>query len=311
MELPSQIIHGIDRFTTECNFMNGGLVLDLDGTALLEQEGKVFISSAVEEGVKAVHTLGRPVVLNTLRFPLSVLSTVGEGWYQITNVPILTVLLNGALTGYIVRNNGKLEYEELSAHPLNLQEIEKILEGVEELVEAGITDLLLFYYSRDWREGETLWTPQSGRVESLKQRYTSAQRVFAGNLSVLKAELLHREICMTCLFVDRPEDTLMAYQHSKRNSFFTAPGVDKASGLIRVAERIGFSVKDSMGAGDTIMDSFLAEVGLAVIVGRANLPYSGTHSTIRVESPQQLGQLIAGLTERANKRFELEKTKTH
>ena len=137
MELPSKIIQGIDRFTTECNFMNGGLVLDLDGTALLEQNGKVFISGAVEEGVKAVHTLGRPVVLNTLRFPLSVLGTVGEAWYQIADVPILTVLLNGSVTGYIVRSNGKLEYEELSAVPLKPQEIEKTLEGLEELIEAG------------------------------------------------------------------------------------------------------------------------------------------------------------------------------
>src|SRR5438270_1776620 len=95
------------------------LALDLDGTALLEDHGKVFISSSVEKGVRAIHDLKIPVVLNTLRFPLSVITTVGHAWYEIADVPILTVLLNGSVLGYIKCADGQLHYEEIAAFPLS------------------------------------------------------------------------------------------------------------------------------------------------------------------------------------------------
>jgi len=135
------------------------LVLDLDGTALLEDHGKVFISSSVEEGVKALYKLKLPVVLNTLRFPLSVISTIGEAWSQLGDVPILTVLLNGSLLGQIRRKEGKVVYEEMAAFPMNPEEIAAVVEGVDELVRAKIHDCLFFFYPRNWKEGEILWTP--------------------------------------------------------------------------------------------------------------------------------------------------------
>src|SRR5215207_10540056 len=92
------------------------LALDLDGTALMEDRGRIFISGTVEKGVKAMHDLGRTVVINTLRFPLSVIHTVGDAWYQIADAPILTVLLNGSVLGYIKRTtDGELHYEEILA----------------------------------------------------------------------------------------------------------------------------------------------------------------------------------------------------
>ena len=302
MTLPPEILGSLEEFAGRADFRKGALVLDLDGTALLEREGKVFISSAVEKAVRAVHDIKRPVILNTLRFPISVLTTVGEAWYQIADVPILTVLLNGAVSGYIVRTNGKLEYEELMSFPLNEAEIRKMLDGIEELLEANITDLVLFYYSRDWRAGETVWTPHADRVEGLKKKYRSASRVIAGTSADLELELLGKEICMACLFIDRPADTLMAYQHTKRNSFLTAAGINKATGLRALAERLGISLDDSIGAGDTEMDSFLSEVGLAVIVGRSELSYRGKAGTIRVADPQELGEMILQFTAAAERK---------
>jgi len=299
MHLPAETVAQVDNFAELCNFENGGLVLDLDGTALLEREGRVLISTAVEKGVRAVHDLERPVILNTLRFPISVLTTVGEAWYQIADVPILTVLLNGSVSGYIVRANGKLEYQELLSFPLKPAEIEKMLTGVAELLSAGISDVLLFFYTRNWREGESLWTPHPERIDSLKQKYQSASRVVSGSLAELRKELFRHEICMTCLFIDRPQDTLMAYQHSKRSSFFTAPGIDKGTGLRALGQRLGFSLDDSIGAGDTEMDSFLSEVGLAIIVGRSQLSYRGKRATVRVANPQELGDLILRFASKA------------
>ncbi len=285
-------MESLKRFVEGSDLAKTFLALDLDGTALLEDHGKVFISSSVEKGVKAIHDFQIPVVLNTLRFPMSVINTVGEAWYQIADVPILTVLLNGSVLGYIKCDDGDLHYEELAAFPLTQLEIKSMLKGVTQLIEDGIDDLLVFFYSRNWKEGETLWTPRKERVPALQKKFVSASRVFSGSVDELTEELLRREICMATLFVDRPQDLLMAYQHSKRNSFFTTKGVNKASGLRAVAEKINRSCTEALGAGDTEMDTFLSEVGFAVIVGDAKLRFRGRRETIRVATPQELGDLM-------------------
>src|SRR5207302_4930642 len=156
MENNAHWLEPLKKFARSSDFSKTFLALDLDGTALLEDHGKVFISSSVEKGVKAIHDLKIPVVLNTLRFPLSVITTVGHAWYQIADVPILTVLLNGSVLGYIKCDEDQLHYEEIAAYPLSQSEIAAMLEGVTQLMKAGIDDLLLFFYSRDWKEGETL-----------------------------------------------------------------------------------------------------------------------------------------------------------
>jgi len=291
--IAAQWLEPLQKFAAASDFSQAFLALDLDGTALLEDHGKVFISSSVEKGVKAVHDLKMPVVVNTLRFPLSVIRTIGEAWYQIADVPILTVLLNGSVLGYIKRTDAGLHYEELAAHPLRPEEINSVLEGVAQLLKARIDDVIVFFYSRDWKEGETLWTPKADRVPGLQKKFVSASRVISGNVEQLAAELSRREICMMSLFIDRPRDTLMAYQHSKRNSFFTAQGVNKASGQREVAAKLNLSPDQSLGAGDTEMDTFLSEVGFAVIVGDAKLSFRGRKETVRVATPVELGELIS------------------
>jgi hydroxymethylpyrimidine pyrophosphatase-like HAD family hydrolase len=292
MKTNSPWLDPLKKFAESSDVSKAFLALDLDGTALLEDKGKVFISGSVEKGVKAIHDLKIPVVLNTLRFPLSVITSVGEAWYQIADVPILTVLLNGSVLGYIKCVNHELRYEEITAYPLSHGEIKTMLDGVAQLTKGGIDDVLLFFYSRDWQEGETLWTPKKEKIPALQKKYVSASRVIGGSIEGLAEELLRREICMISLFVDRPADTLMAYQHSKRNNFFTAKGVNKASGLRAVADKLGLAAGDALGAGDTEMDSFLSEVGFAVIVGRARLSFQGRKETIRVATPLELGDLI-------------------
>ena len=71
-----------------------------------------------------IYELGRPVVLNTLRFPLSVIRTFGKEWYKISNGVIPTVLMNGSQLGYIIENEkGEFEFEEIAAFPLIDQRI--------------------------------------------------------------------------------------------------------------------------------------------------------------------------------------------
>lgn len=273
-------------------FGKGCLALDLDGTALTEERGRIYISSAVEAGVKAMHALKRPIIINTLRFPLSVIRTIGEAWYALADIPVPTVLLNGSILGYIHRVGDALEYDEINAFPMTTSEIDLVLKGVHELLAKNIDDIILFFYARDWRDGEAIWTPRAERVDGLRKKFLSASKVVSCPMPELEAALKAKDMCMMSLFIDRPEDKLMAYQHSKRNSFFTRKGVDKAYGLREIAKKFSVSLPDSIGAGDTEMDSFLNEVGLAVIVGGAPLSYKGKSATARVGLPADLGDLL-------------------
>jgi len=57
---------------------SGGVITDLDGTAVHEEQGRIYIPQPVEFGLKVLYDTGRPVVLNSLRFPLSVMRTFGK-----------------------------------------------------------------------------------------------------------------------------------------------------------------------------------------------------------------------------------------
>ncbi|HUS37769.1 MAG TPA: HAD hydrolase family protein, partial [Verrucomicrobiae bacterium] len=203
--------------------------------------------------------------------------------------------------GHIRCVDQKLEYEEIIAHPMTETEIKLVLDGVTELLGKGIDEILLFYYARDWRLGETLWTPKPERVATLEKKFTSSSKVISCPLEKLSQELHSRDMCMMSLFVDRPHDLLMAYQHTKRNSFFTRKGVDKAYGLKEIAKYFKVDLAHSVGAGDTEMDSFLSEVGLAVIVGGAPLKFRGKSENLRVGNPTELGEFLSAMAEAARK----------
>ena len=276
------------RFST-----SGAVIVDLDGTAVHEDQGRIYIPEPVEFGLKALYDVGRPVVLNSLRFPLSVMRTFGKEWLAISGAPIPVVSMNGSQIGYVTRDNKhELCFEEMAAFPLMTHEVDPVLAGVEALLDDDIRDVLLFYYPRDWREGEIIWTPVAEKVVHVKEKYTSASAVTAVELAKLENELHSKEICMIFLLIERPADDLMAYQHSKPSSFFTTKGVDKLTGASKAAELLGFSLADSLGAGDTPMDTFLSGVGMAVIVGGRPLEFRGLEHTIRVANSFELGSVL-------------------
>lgn len=287
----------LERFFSDSHFADcGGVVTDLDGTAVHEQDGRVFIAQRMEAGLKRIHELGRPVMIDTLRFPISVLSTFAQDWFRITNSPIPLVSLKGSLTGRIVPTpDGELVFEEHDAVVLEASEIEEMLRGVEGLLEAGVEDLLVFHYPRDWQAGEIIWTPGAERIDAVAQKYASASSVVSGPIERLRADLLAREICMVFLLIDAPDEQLMAYQHTDRSSFFVHQGVSKRHGAGRLAQQLGMDLVHSVGAGDAETDDFLADVGLAVIVGNQNLDYKGLQATLRVPAPQDLGDLLFSL----------------
>jgi hydroxymethylpyrimidine pyrophosphatase-like HAD family hydrolase len=271
----------------------GAVITDLDGTAIHEREGRYLIPQSVELGLKSIYDLGRPVVLNTLRFPYSVMRTFGKEWYSISNSPIPTVLMNGSQLGYIVTDSkGEFAYEEIAAFVLTQKEIEEVLKTIALLVEEHVENLLVFYYPRNWQMGEIIWTPVKERVSHVRQKYLSAAEVITGGVEVITAELVKQEICMIFMLVDLPHDKLMAYQHTKKNNFFTHEGVNKRFGAEQIAGALGFDLKHSLGAGDSEMDTFLTAVGQAVHVGNPFLSYESILPPIKLQGSSELGDLL-------------------
>lgn len=294
VNLSAEIREKLSEFLEQSNFGTaGGVITDLDGTALHEQQGRIYIPKPVELGFKQIHDRGRPFVLNSLRFPLSVLRTFGRDWYSISKAPVPAVTLNGALLGYVTQNAEEaIWFEEVAAFPLCPEEIDRAVDTVEEMVRAGDKEILLFYYPRDWRAGEIIWTPVADEVLPVKERYVSASSVTAIDIGKLRDQLHAEDICMMLLLLNIGEGRLMAYQHTRRDNFLTRQGVDKLFGAQRMAEFLHFDLAASIGAGNTAMDRFLSGVGLAVVVGGASLPFQGVYGTLRLRDSFELGDFL-------------------
>lgn len=304
MGLNSEVEEALRTFVRQTDFVTkGGVITDLDGTAVHEESGRIYIPEPVEFGLREIYKAGRPVILNSLRFPLSVMRTFGKEWLAIAGAPIPIISMNGSQTGYVTRDeNDELCFEEIDAFPLEAAQIEEVLAGVQKLLDDNIRDVLLFYYPRDWRKGEIIWTPVAEKVLHVKEKYRSASAVTAVELETLRKELHAEELCMIFLLIERPADQLMAYQHSRPSSFFTQKGVDKLTGTKAIAESLGIDLAHSVGAGDSPMDSFLNGVGLMIQVGGMDLKFRGLHSTVRLANSSELGDAlfyIAGLQKEA------------
>ena len=294
MALSEQQYLQLQQFFTQSAFATQGAVItDLDGTVIHEFNGRYGIPESIEFGLKRIYDLGRPIVLNTLRFPLSVMRTFGKEWYAISNAPIPTVLMNGSQIGYIHQeNDGAFKYEELAAFPLTSLEIDEAFLIIKNILSDGIDDLLVFYYTRNWEKGETIWTPVEERIEHTKNKYLSASSVISGGVDKLQSELRSQDVCMIFLLVEVPEDRLMAYQHTKKDNFFTHAGVDKLFGSRAIASKLGFELSNSVGAGDSMMDTFLKGVGLSVHVGNPFLDFEGLVPPLKLLSPDELGEVF-------------------
>lgn len=291
MPLSDEVTAQLRHFHVTSQFATrGGVITDLDGTAVLEREGVVLVADTVTQGLRALVGLGRPVVLNTLRFPLNVIRTFGRAWSEITAAPLPLVSLNGSVIGNLTPTaEGETTFEPVVAFPIPDTDLDECVRGVESLVKDGIDNVVLFHYATDWQAGETIWTPNAARVEGLQAKYRSATTVYAGSTDALREELHARGATMLSVVVDIPEDRRMAYQHANPNRFITASGVDKLSGAREAAARIGFDLEHSIAAGDTPMDNFLMGAGLALHVGPMPLDFRGRADTVRLRDPAELG----------------------
>jgi len=291
--LKAEHLKRLEIFFSNSNFQKQGAVItDLDGTAVHEFGGKTIIHRDVELGLKRIYDVGRPVIINTLRFPLSVIRTFSMDWYKISNNDIPVVFLNGSQLGYITKINDEFGFKQLVAFPLTADEVNEVVNKVRNITGDDINNIILFYYPEDWKKGEIIWTPDPQRIPHLQIKYPSASTVMSIPLADLATELLHNSVCMILLLIDIPADRLMAYQHTRRSNFISHRGVSKLFGAEKIAELLNIDLHHSIGAGDSDMDNFLNTVGLSVHVGNANLPYQGTADTLRLANFNEFGDLL-------------------
>src|SRR5919112_1095235 len=146
MAVSEEVEAKLQVFMQQSSFASAGAVItDLDGTAVHEYQGRIAIPKEVELGLMRHYERGRPLILNSLRFPLSVIRTFGQDWYKLSNAPIPTVTLNGSLMGYVKKtDDGELIFEEAAAFPLTRDEIIEALKGVQGLLAGGIKNILVF-----------------------------------------------------------------------------------------------------------------------------------------------------------------------
>jgi hydroxymethylpyrimidine pyrophosphatase-like HAD family hydrolase len=299
MELGKEHLAELEHFFNHSDFSTAGaLITDLDGTAVHEFEGRTIIHQSVETGLKKIYNMGRPVILNTLRFPLSVIRTFAKDWYLLSNGSIPVILLNGSQLGYITKDGDEFAFEQLASFTLLKEEIQGVLDGVKRLMDAKANDFILFYYPEDWRNGEIIWTPVSDKIPYLQDKYKSASSVISTDLAELKKHLLAKPICMIFLLIEIPQDQLMAYQHTKRSNFVTRQGVDKLYGSVQMSKQLNFDLLHSIGAGDSEMDTFLDGVGLSIHVGNPALRFKGKVTTMKLPGFPEFGSLLHQFADR-------------
>ncbi len=293
MRLKEDKISRVKHFFETSQFSTrGGVITDLDGTAVHEYEGRTIIHRSVEMGLKNIYNLGRPIVINTLRFPLSVIRTFAKDWYLMSNAAIPVILLNGSQLGYIIKNEYEFSFEPIISFPLSQEEIDDVLTRVNRFTKEDIQNIILFYYPLDWTSGEIIWTPDAERIPHLQQKYASASSVISTETGVLARELREQPVCMILMLVDIPGDRLMAYQHTKQSNFITREGIDKLSGAKKMAAHLNMELQHSIGAGDTDMDVFLKGVGLSLHVGNPSLAFEGSFDTLRLADFTEFGELL-------------------
>ena len=168
MALSRELAARLQAFHKAVDFARrGGVITDLDGTAVEEHEGRVRVAVEVEQGLKSLADLGRPVVVNTLRFPLNVVRTFGRAWSAITAQPIPLVSLNGSVFGLLDPTGPEgTTFEELEATPLS----EPCRDTAAIAATAAITTSTVSTRQkvslRRNRRRSTIWSASSGRESS-------------------------------------------------------------------------------------------------------------------------------------------------
>ena len=244
----------------------------------------------VRKGLTDMYNTSCPVIINTMRFPLSVIKTFAADWYDLSKASVPLVSLNGSQIGFINKNNSDFTFQETSAFPLKGEEILKFISDVDNIL-GNSGSVHVFYYPRDWNKGEIIWTSDKEKVSETKDKYKSASFVYNSDLKTLHNNLNTEDICMIFLLpVITDNDT--SFVHTNHKDFYTHQKVDKLSGAKKMISHLHRQIDYFVGAGDTPMDVFLKEVGLVIKVGKMDFNFSFKSSVLQLEHVPDIGEVF-------------------
>jgi hypothetical protein len=288
----------IQNFASQPGFRQyGGLISDLDGTIVQHQDGNYFIPPEVQTGLNDLYRANCPIILNTIRFPLSIIKTFAGVLYPIAQNPIPVISLNGSQWGYISsEEDQEFSFTEAGAQPLQPTEIKSFIANLRLLIKNKLSQVAAFYYPRDWTKGEIIWAAEEDRVAELAQNYKSASRVYSSSLSILEKNLLGEDISMIFLFVNKDQIPGTHLQHNLRD-FYTTAGVNKLSGAHAFVNQLGRNLPYFIGAGDTPMDVFLKETGAVIKVGDLPLGYNCQATILPVATVAEIGEVFTQIAQ--------------
>ena len=288
----------IQDFASHPDFRQyGGLITDLDGTIVQHQDGNYVIPLEVQAGLKELYQDNCPVILNTLRFPLSIIKTFAAVLHPIAQSAIPVISLNGSQWGYIsTAKNEEFSFTEAGAQPLKPAEIEGFMADIQLLVQNKVPNIAAFYYPRDWTKGEIIWSPEESRLSDMVQTYKSASQVYSSSLAILEKNLAAEEICMIFLLVKKDLIQGAHLQHNLKD-FYTTAGVNKLAGAHAFVNQLGRNLKNFIGAGDTPMDVFLQETGAVLKVGNLPLDFDCQATILPVETVSEIGEVFTQVAE--------------
>lgn len=297
MSLTKEQKKQISDFCNRPEFMEkGGLMTDLDGTVIQQKDGRYFMPDSVKTGLTNMYEGSCPVIINTMRFPLSVIDTFADDWYHMSNASVPLVSLNGSQMGYINKEEKTgFTFEEVDAYPLKAEEIKKFMADVARILDNN-GNVLVFYYPRAWTKGEIIWTSDKEKVAETKEKFRSASKVYSCDLQKLHEHLDAEDICM--LFLRETEAKAgMTYLQTDHKDFYSHKNVDKLYGAKKMISHLGREIDYFIGAGDTPMDVFLKEVGQAIKVGNMDLKIGFKSNALLLENVPDIGEVF---TEVAN-----------
>ncbi|RNI24040.1 HAD hydrolase family protein [Rufibacter latericius] len=288
----------IQDFTGQPDFRQyGGLMTDLDGTIVQHQDGNYSIPSQVQAGLNDLYRVNCPIILNTLRFPISIIKTFAAVLYPIAQNPVPVISLNGSQWGYISPGEAKeFSFTEAGAQPLKPAEIKGFLADIRILAQNKAPDISAFYYPRDWTKGEIIWSAEEHRVPGLAQKHKSASRVYSSSLAILEKHLAAEEISMIFLSVKKDTAQGTHLQHNFKD-FYTTTGANKLTGAHAFVNQLGRDLKHFIGAGDTPMDVFLKETGVVVQVGDLPLGFDCQATILPVKTVPEIGEVFTHIAE--------------
>lgn len=266
-------------------------VFDINGTIHTAATG---IPEGIEAGFENLHQQGVDTTVITGRGLQTAKALIGEAWPSIVSEGMPLSLENGSrLTSPDGRN--------ISHHPMEASELTAVIDGVRGYLEQV---RYVAYYPEDPRAGASLWASEFGSAADFVKQHGEYED-FCPSIESFVSQLIGEKVSMIVLGGDQaaiagalPESNIVG-NGAELNVL--SHGIDKAKGVLDLAEYLGVELPAVMVAGNDFNDlSMLAlGVGKKIFVDGALDDAPAIDELEIVSDTQSLGRMLAAAEKRA------------